>query len=74
MTTVPQGLQSSQYNPYAEEHNPLTGAGTSYYGAQSSYSTPSQPVSRHRTMNVLVLDLRRVNLLIFSYNITSTIH
>ncbi|KAI1357879.1 hypothetical protein F5Y08DRAFT_333546 [Xylaria arbuscula] len=47
MTSVPQGLQSSQYNPYAEEHNPLAGTGTSYYGPQSNYSTPSQPLQYH---------------------------
>lgn len=45
MSNVPQGLQSTQYNPYAEEHNPLAGAGASYYGAQNTFSTPSQPVS-----------------------------
>ncbi|KAF2970537.1 hypothetical protein GQX73_g3054 [Xylaria multiplex] len=45
MSSVSQGLQPSQYNPYAEEHNPLAGAGASYYGTQNTYSTPSQPVS-----------------------------
>ncbi|KAI3340959.1 hypothetical protein F4824DRAFT_359959 [Ustulina deusta] len=47
MSTVSQGLQSSQYNPYAEEHNPLAGAGASYYGTQNTYSTPSQPLQYH---------------------------
>ncbi|KAJ8125334.1 hypothetical protein O1611_g8306 [Lasiodiplodia mahajangana] len=47
MSTVSQGLQSTQYNPYAEEHNPLTGAGASYYGAQNTYSAPSQPLQYH---------------------------
>ncbi|KAI1423872.1 hypothetical protein F5Y12DRAFT_502854 [Xylaria sp. FL1777] len=47
MTSASQGLQSSQYNPYVEEHNPLAGAGTSYYGAQNTYSTPSQPLQYH---------------------------
>ncbi|RWA14177.1 hypothetical protein EKO27_g927 [Xylaria grammica] len=47
MSSVSQGLQSSQYNPYAEEHNPLAGAGASYYGAQNTYSTPSQPLQYH---------------------------
>ncbi|KAI0423810.1 hypothetical protein F5Y09DRAFT_178226 [Xylaria sp. FL1042] len=47
MSSVSQGLQSSHYNPYAEEHNPLAGAGTSYYGAQNTYSTPSQPLQYH---------------------------
>ncbi|TGJ83338.1 hypothetical protein E0Z10_g5418 [Xylaria hypoxylon] len=47
MPSVSQGLPSSQYNPYAEEHNPLAGAGGSYYGAQNTYSTPSQPLQYH---------------------------
>ncbi|KAI0502998.1 hypothetical protein F5B22DRAFT_577415 [Xylaria bambusicola] len=47
MTNVSQGLQSSQYNPYAEEHNPLAGASASYYGAQNTFSTPSQPLQYH---------------------------
>ncbi|KAI0542673.1 hypothetical protein GGR58DRAFT_166071 [Xylaria digitata] len=47
LSSVSQGLQPSQYNPYAEEHNPLAGAGTSYYGAQNTYSTPSQPLQYH---------------------------
>ncbi|KAI1299695.1 hypothetical protein F5Y03DRAFT_365325 [Xylaria venustula] len=47
MSSVSQGLQSSQYNPYAEEHNPLAGTGASYYGAQNAYSTPSQPLQYH---------------------------
>ncbi|KAI1744539.1 hypothetical protein F4680DRAFT_405125 [Xylaria scruposa] len=47
MSNVSQGLQSAQYNPYAEEHNPLAGAGASYYGAQNTFSTPSQPLQYH---------------------------
>ncbi|KAI1131023.1 hypothetical protein F5Y10DRAFT_234471 [Nemania abortiva] len=47
MSSVSQGLQSTQYNPYAEEHNPLAGTGASYYGAQNTYSTPSQPLQYH---------------------------
>ncbi|KAI0548478.1 hypothetical protein F4679DRAFT_550620 [Xylaria curta] len=47
MSNVSQGLQPAQYNPYAEEHNPLAGAGASYYGAQNTFSTPSQPLQYH---------------------------
>ncbi|KAJ2987172.1 hypothetical protein NUW58_g4653 [Xylaria curta] len=47
MSSVSQGLQSAQYNPYAEEHNPLTAAGASYYGPQNTYSSPSQPLQYH---------------------------
>ncbi|KAI1108848.1 hypothetical protein F5Y14DRAFT_445146 [Nemania sp. NC0429] len=47
MSNVPQGLPSTPYNPYAEEHNPLAGAGASYYGGQNTYSTPSQPLQYH---------------------------
>ncbi|KAI1818501.1 hypothetical protein GGS20DRAFT_594433 [Poronia punctata] len=47
MSTIPQGLQTTQYNPYAEEHNPLTGTGTSYYGGQNTYSAPLQPLQYH---------------------------
>ncbi|KAI0875259.1 hypothetical protein GGS24DRAFT_456045 [Hypoxylon argillaceum] len=47
MSSVSQGLQSTPYNPYAEEHNPLAGAGASYYGAQNTYSAPSQPLQYH---------------------------
>ncbi|KAI8627038.1 hypothetical protein F5Y19DRAFT_186132 [Xylariaceae sp. FL1651] len=47
LSNVPQGLQPAQYNPYAEDHNSLAGAGSSYYGAQNNYSTPSQPLQYH---------------------------
>ncbi|KAI2622100.1 hypothetical protein GGS21DRAFT_547811 [Xylaria nigripes] len=47
MSSVTQGIQPTQYNPYAEEHNPLVGAGASYYGAQNTYSAPSQPLQYH---------------------------
>ncbi|KAI0105739.1 hypothetical protein GGR51DRAFT_518997 [Nemania sp. FL0031] len=47
MSTVSQGLQSTPYNPYAEDHNPLTGTGASYYGTQNTYSAPSQPLQYH---------------------------
>ncbi|KAI1164874.1 hypothetical protein F5B18DRAFT_613747 [Nemania serpens] len=47
MSNVSQGLPPTPYNPYAEEHNPLAGAGASYYGGQNSYSTPSQPLQYH---------------------------
>ncbi|KAI0403595.1 hypothetical protein F4802DRAFT_571202 [Xylaria palmicola] len=47
MSSVSQGLQSTQYNPYAEEHNPLAATGTSYYGTQNTYSAPSQPLQYH---------------------------
>ncbi|KAH9905319.1 kinase-like domain-containing protein [Xylariomycetidae sp. FL2044] len=47
MSGMSQNLSSTQYNPYAEEHNPLTGAGTSYYGTQNAYTAPSQPLQYH---------------------------
>ncbi|KAI1819672.1 hypothetical protein F4861DRAFT_526079 [Xylaria intraflava] len=47
MSTITQGIQSAQYNPYVEEHNPLAAAGASYYGAQSTYSAPQQPLQYH---------------------------
>ncbi|KAI0172430.1 hypothetical protein GGR52DRAFT_544516 [Hypoxylon sp. FL1284] len=47
MSTVNQALPSTQYNPYAEDHSALTGAGASYYTAQNSYTAPSQPLQYH---------------------------
>ncbi|KAI1203552.1 hypothetical protein F5X97DRAFT_283382 [Nemania serpens] len=47
MSNVSQGLPSTPYNPYAEEHNPLAGAGASYYGGQNTYSASSQPLQYH---------------------------
>ncbi|KAI0201858.1 hypothetical protein F4808DRAFT_101051 [Astrocystis sublimbata] len=47
MSNVPQGLQSAQYNPYAEEHNTLAGAGGSYYGSQNTFTAPPQPLQYH---------------------------
>ncbi|KAI1080502.1 hypothetical protein F5B20DRAFT_580168 [Whalleya microplaca] len=47
MSSVTQALPSAQYNPYAEEHNALTGAGSPFYGAQSTYTAPSQPLQYH---------------------------
>lgn len=47
MSSVSQALPSAQYNPYAEDHNALTGAGASYFTAQNSYSVPSQPLQYH---------------------------
>ncbi|KAI0476408.1 hypothetical protein GGR56DRAFT_468741 [Xylariaceae sp. FL0804] len=48
MSNVTQALQSAQFNPYAEEHNPLAGtSGSSFYSAQSNFSGPSQPLQYH---------------------------
>ncbi|KAI0012041.1 hypothetical protein F4779DRAFT_614991 [Xylariaceae sp. FL0662B] len=47
MSSVNQALPSTQYNPYAEEHNALAGAGAPFYGAQSTFTTPSQPLQYH---------------------------
>ncbi|KAI1766100.1 hypothetical protein GGR53DRAFT_232849 [Hypoxylon sp. FL1150] len=47
MSTVSQALPSTQYNPYAEDHNALAGAGAPYYTAQNSYTPPSQPLQYH---------------------------
>ncbi|KAI1339267.1 hypothetical protein F5Y15DRAFT_83515 [Xylariaceae sp. FL0016] len=47
MSNVTQALQSSQYNPYAEDHNPLAGTGTPFYSPQTAYSAPSQPLQYH---------------------------
>lgn len=47
MSAVNQALPSAQYNPYAEDHNALAGAGAPYYAAQNSYAAPSQPLQYH---------------------------
>ncbi|XXH05769.1 U6 snRNP-associated protein Lsm7 [Hypoxylon texense] len=47
MSTVSQALPSTPYNPYAEDHNALAGAGAPYYTAQNSYTAPSQPLQYH---------------------------
>ncbi|KAI1378921.1 hypothetical protein F4677DRAFT_409977 [Hypoxylon crocopeplum] len=47
MSSVNQALPSTQYNPYAEDHNALAGAGASYFAAQNSYAAPSQPLQYH---------------------------
>ncbi|KAI1392178.1 uncharacterized protein F4822DRAFT_425389 [Hypoxylon trugodes] len=47
MSSVSQALPSAQYNPYAEDHNALAGAGASYFTAQNSYTAPSQPLQYH---------------------------
>ncbi|KAI1417191.1 hypothetical protein F5Y13DRAFT_152224 [Hypoxylon sp. FL1857] len=47
MSSVNQALPSAQYNPYAEDHNALAGAGASYYTPQNSYTAPSQPLQYH---------------------------
>lgn len=47
MTNVGQALSTTtQFNPYAEDPNALSGAGAQYYGAQGGYTAPLQPVSR----------------------------
>ncbi|KAI1472327.1 uncharacterized protein F4812DRAFT_454142 [Daldinia caldariorum] len=47
MPSVSQALPSAQYNPYADDHNALAGAGAPYFAAQNSYTTPSQPLQYH---------------------------
>lgn len=47
MSSVNQALPSTQYNPYAEDHNALAGAGAPYYAPQNSYTAPSQPLQYH---------------------------
>ncbi|KAI0384532.1 hypothetical protein F5Y04DRAFT_293365 [Hypomontagnella monticulosa] len=47
MSNVNQALPTTQYNPYAEDHNTLAGPGASYYTAQNSYTAPSQPLQYH---------------------------
>ncbi|KAI5867682.1 putative poly(A)-binding protein-dependent poly(A) ribonuclease [Durotheca rogersii] len=47
MPSVSQALPSTQYNPYAEEHNALAGASAPYFSAPNSYTTPSQPLQYH---------------------------
>ncbi|KAI2634720.1 hypothetical protein GGS26DRAFT_581572 [Hypomontagnella submonticulosa] len=47
MSNVNQALPSAPYNPYAEDHSTLAGAGASYFTAQNSYTAPSQPLQYH---------------------------
>ncbi|KAH7018270.1 PAB-dependent poly(A)-specific ribonuclease subunit PAN3 [Microdochium trichocladiopsis] len=48
MSNVAQALNpASQYNPYAEDPNALSGAGAQYYGAQGAYTAPLQPLNHH---------------------------
>ncbi|KAI1475745.1 hypothetical protein K445DRAFT_65519 [Daldinia sp. EC12] len=47
MSSVNQALPSAQYNPYADDHNALAGAGAPYYAAQNSYTAPTQPLQYH---------------------------
>ncbi|KAI5921752.1 hypothetical protein F4810DRAFT_321025 [Camillea tinctor] len=47
MPSVSQALPSTPFNPYAEDHNPLAGAGSSYFATQNTFSAPSQPLQYH---------------------------
>ncbi|KAI1212791.1 uncharacterized protein F4807DRAFT_414463 [Annulohypoxylon truncatum] len=47
MSAVNQALPTAPYNPYAEDHSALAGAGAPYYAAQTSYTAPSQPLQYH---------------------------
>lgn len=47
MSTMTQTLATSQFNPYAEEHN-MTGASTPFYSAQAAYQAPAQLLQYHQ--------------------------
>jgi hypothetical protein len=44
-TAISQSIAPAQYNPYAEEHNNITGSNAGFYQHQAGYSAPLQPVS-----------------------------
>lgn len=46
MSSVGQALPTPQYNPYADEHNPLAGS-SAFYQAQNAFSAPVQPLQYH---------------------------
>ncbi|OTB07356.1 hypothetical protein M426DRAFT_250036 [Hypoxylon sp. CI-4A] len=47
MSSINQSLPTTQFNPYAEDHTALAGAGTPYYPGSNSYAAPSQPLQYH---------------------------
>ncbi|KAI0017906.1 hypothetical protein F4780DRAFT_781898 [Xylariomycetidae sp. FL0641] len=47
MSSVNQALPAAQFNPYAEEHNPLSTAGAPYFAGANTYAAPAQPLQYH---------------------------
>jgi PAB-dependent poly(A)-specific ribonuclease subunit 3 len=47
MSSVSQGLPTPQFNPYAENHDPLGSHGAGYFQAQSAFPTTLQPLQHH---------------------------
>lgn len=46
MASVGQTIPGAQFNPYAEENNPLAGGGATYF-QQNAFATPLQPLQHH---------------------------
>lgn len=47
MSSVGQGLSGTPYNPYADDHSAMTGAGANFFQAQSAFAAPLQPLQHH---------------------------
>ncbi|PHH75537.1 hypothetical protein CDD83_4388 [Cordyceps sp. RAO-2017] len=46
MAAVGQSLPGAQFNPYAEDHNPMSGS-SSFFQPQGAFTTPLQPLQHH---------------------------
>ncbi|KAL7947841.1 hypothetical protein V8C42DRAFT_315844 [Trichoderma barbatum] len=42
-----QGMATPQFNPYAEDHNTMTGAQSTYFQPQNAFAAPLQPLQHH---------------------------
>lgn len=47
MASMSQVLPTTQFNPYAEDHNSMSAAGGSYYPTQAVYTAQLQPLQYH---------------------------
>ena len=51
MSAANQNVPATQYNPYLEDNNSLTGPSNTYYATQPTYTAAAQPVSGKRLLH-----------------------